>query len=409
MRANCWNGVNDLRVESVPDPQIINPRDAIIRITSTAICGSDLHLYNGYIPTMMQGDILGHEFMGEVVEVGSAITNLKKGDRVVNPFPIACGGCFFCQSTEFSLCENSNPNAWMAEKMWGHSPAGLFGYSHMLGGYAGGQAEYARIPFADVGPIKVPEQLTDDQVLFLSDIFPTGYMAAENCGIKPGDTIAVWGCGPVGLFAIASAFILGAERVIAIDRFPERLRKASDHCKAETLNYEDVNVLEALREMTGGRGPDACIDAVGMEAHGHGFFAAYDKVKQGLRMQTDRPTALREAIMACRNGGTLSIPGVYGGFIDKVPFGSIVNKALTVKTGQTHVQRYLQPLLQLIEQGRIDPSFVISHHLSLEDAPEGFAMFNDKRDACTKIVLNPGMERTPRGKDAAAKEAERLH
>jgi threonine dehydrogenase-like Zn-dependent dehydrogenase len=404
MRANCWNGVNDLRVESVPDPRIINPRDAIIRITSTAICGSDLHLYNGYIPSMMAGDILGHEFMGVVEEVGPGVKNLNPGDRVVNPFPIACGSCFFCQSTEFSLCENSNPNAWMAEKLWGHSPAGLFGYSHMLGGYAGGQAEYARIPFADIGPVKVPEHLTDDQVLFLSDVFPTGYMAAENCNIRPGDTVAVWGCGPVGLFAVASAFILGAERVIAIDRFPERLRKAREYCKAETLNYQDVDVLEALREMTGGRGPDACIDAVGLEAHGHGFFATYDKVKQATRMGTDRPTALREAILACRKGGTLSIPGVYGGFLDKVPFGAIVNKALTVKTGQTHVQRYLQPLLQLIEQGRIDPSFIISHHMSLEDAPEGFAMFSQKQDECTKIVLKPGMERARRADEREARE-----
>jgi threonine dehydrogenase-like Zn-dependent dehydrogenase len=391
MKANCWNGVNDLKIEEVPDPRILNPRDAIIRVTSTAICGSDLHLYNGYIPTMMKGDILGHEFMGEVVEVGPGVANLKVGDRVVNPFPIACGNCFFCHQTEFSLCENSNPNAWMAEKLWGHSPAGLFGYSHMLGGYAGGQAEYARIPFADIGPIKVPENLTDDQVLFLSDIFPTGYMAAENCSIESGDTVAVWGCGPVGLFAIASAYLLGAERVIAIDRLPERLRRARDSCNAITLNYEEVDVLEALREMTGGRGPDACIDAVGMEAHGHGFFATYDKVKQSLRMQTDRPTALREAITACRNGGVLSVPGVYGGFLDKVPMGAIVNKALTVKTGQTHVQRYLPKLLGLIEAGKIDPSFVVSHHMALEDAPEGYAMFRDKQDECTKIVLQPGM------------------
>jgi threonine dehydrogenase-like Zn-dependent dehydrogenase len=409
MRANCWNGVNDLRVETVPDPRIINPRDAIIRVTSTAICGSDLHLYNGYIPTMMAGDIIGHEFMGEVVDVGSGVSNLKVGDRVVNPFPIACGQCFFCQGTEFSLCENSNPNAWIAEKLWGHSPAGLFGYSHMLGGYAGGQAEYARIPFADVGPIKVPEQLDDDKVLFLSDVFPTGYMAAEACNIKPGDTVAVWGCGPVGLFAIASAFLLGAERVIAIDRLPERLRLAREHCKAETLDYEQVNIAEALQEMTGGRGPDACIDAVGLEAHGHGFFASYDKVKQATRMSTDRPTALREAILACRNGGTLSVPGVYGGFLDKVPFGAIVNKALTVKTGQTHVQRYLKPLLELIEQGRIDPSFIISHHLPLEDAPRGFQMFRDKQDECTKIVLKPGMKGGERGERAKSQEAQVLH
>jgi threonine dehydrogenase-like Zn-dependent dehydrogenase len=393
MKATCWNGVTDVRVENVPDPKILNPRDAILRVTSTAICGSDLHLYDGYIPTMMKGDILGHEFMGEIVEVGPGVKNLKVGDRVVNPFPIACGNCYFCQSQQFSLCENSNPNAWMAESMWGHSPAGLFGYSHMLGGYAGGQAEYVRIPFADVGPIKVPDHLSDEQVLFLSDIFPTGYMAAENCSIEPGDTVAVWGCGPVGLFAIASAFLLGAERVFAIDRFPERLRKAREDCKAETLNYEEVNIQEALRELTGGRGPDACIDAVGMEGHAHGLVGAYDRVKHALRMQTDRPMVLREAILACRKGGTVSVPGVYGGFVDKIPFGSIVNKALTVRSGQTHVQRYLRPLLELIEQGRIDPSFVVSHRLSLEDAPQGYRMFRDKQDECVKVVLKPGGER----------------
>jgi len=321
------------------------------------------------------------------------VKNLKVGDRVVNPFPIACGACFFCSSGQFSLCENSNPNAWMAEKLWGHSPAGLFGYSHMLGGYAGGQAEYVRVPFADVGPIKVPDHLTDDQVLFLSDIFPTGYMAAENCNIQPGDTVAVWGCGPVGLFAIASAFLLGAERVIAIDRFPERLRVAAEKCHAETLNYEDTDPQESLREMTGGRGPDACIDAVGMEGHAHGFFGTYDRVKKTLRMQTDRPTALRQAILACRNGGTVSIPGVYGGFVDKIPFGAIVNKALVIRTGQTHVQKYLRPLLDLIQQGRIDPSFVISHHLPLEDAPYAYRMFRDKQDECVKVVLKPGAAR----------------
>ena len=390
MRANCWNGIADVRIEEVPEPRILNSRDAIIRVTSTAICGSDLHLYDGFIPTMMAGDILGHEFMGEVVEVGPGVANLKVGDRVVNPFPIACGSCFFCQSSEFSLCENSNPNAWMAEKLWGHSPAGLFGYSHMLGGYAGGQAEYARIPFADVGPIKVPDHLSDEQVLFLSDIFPTGYMAAENCSIKRGDTIAVWGCGPVGLFAIASAYLLGAERVIAIDRFPERLRKARENCKAITVNYDDLDVKEALDELTGGRGPDACIDAVGMEAHGHGLFATYDRVKKAMLMSTDRPTALREAILACRNGGVVSIPGVYGGFLDKMPFGALVNKALTIKTGQTHVQRYLKPLLGLIEQGRIDPSFVVSHTMPLGKAPEAYAMFRAKQDECIKVVLKPG-------------------
>jgi len=394
MKATCWNGAMDLRVEEVPDPKILNPRDAIIRITSTAICGSDLHIYDGYIPTMMKGDILGHEFMGEVVEVGPAVKNLKVGDRVVNPFPISCGNCFFCQSGQFSLCENSNPNAWMAEKLWGRSPAGLFGYSHMLGGYAGGQAEYARIPYADVGPVKVPSSLKDEQVLFLSDIFPTGYMAAENCQIQPGDTVAVWGCGPVGLFAIASAFLLGAERVIAIDRFEDRLRKARENCNAETLNYETVDPLETLQQMTGGRGPDACIDAVGMEAYSHGFFGTYDRVKKALRMATDRPTALRQAIMSCRNGGTVSVPGVYGGFLDKMPFGAIVNRAITIKSGQTHVQRYMRPLLKLIEAGRIDPSFVVSHHLPLEEAPHGYRMFRDKQADCIKVVLKPGQRQS---------------
>jgi threonine dehydrogenase-like Zn-dependent dehydrogenase len=338
---------------------------------------------------MESGDVLGHEFMGEVVEVGRAVQNLKKGDRVVVPFPIACGNCFFCQKELFSLCENSNPNAWMAEKMWGHSPAGIFGYSHLLGGYAGGQAEYARVPFADVGPIKVPEGLGDEQVLFLSDIFPTGYMGADLCGIQPGDTIAVWGCGPVGQFAMKSAFLLGAERVIGIDRFPERLRMAREKVGAETINYEETDLLPALKEMTGGRGPDACIDAVGMEAHAPGLYGAYDKAKQAVKLETDRPIALREAIMACRNGGTVSVIGVYGGFIDKFPAGSMMNRSLTIKTGQCHVQRYLKPLLERIQNGEIDPSFVITHELPLEQAPEGFAMFRDKQDECIKIVLKP--------------------
>jgi threonine dehydrogenase-like Zn-dependent dehydrogenase len=388
MRALTWQGVGKVGIENVPDPSIINPRDAIVKVTSTAICGSDLHLYNGYIPTMYRGDILGHEFMGEVVEVGASVSNLVVGDRVVVPFPIACGNCFFCGTEQYSLCENSNPNAPVAEKLWGHSPAGIFGYSHMLGGYAGGQAEYVRVPFADVGPIKVPASLTDEQVLFLSDVFPTGYMAAENCDIQPGDTVAVWGCGPVGLFSIASARLLGAGRVIAIDRFPERLRKAQE-AGAETLNYESTDVLATLRDMTGGRGPDACIDAVGLEAHSHGIDGTYDRVKQAMRMETDRPTALREAIIACRNGGALSVPGVYGGFLDKVPFGAIVNKALRVRSGQTHVQHYMKPLLEHIEKGDIDPSFIISHRLRLEEAPLGYEVFRNKEDECIKIVLKP--------------------
>jgi threonine dehydrogenase-like Zn-dependent dehydrogenase len=388
MKATCWYGKHDLRVENVPDPKILNPRDAIIKITTSAICGSDLHLYNGYIPTLYQGDILGHEFMGEVVELGRSVKNLKIGDRVVVPFTISCGACFFCERDLFSLCENSNPNAWMAEKLYGHSPAGLFGYSHMMGGYAGGQAQYARVPFADVGPIKVPDELSDEQVLFLSDIFPTGYMAAENCQIKPGDTVAVWGCGPVAQFGIRSAFLLGASRVIAIDRIPERLQMARN-AGAETLNYEEVDVLEALNELTGGRGPDSCMDSVGMEGHGHGGWSVYDNVKQALRLETDRPIALRQAITACRNGGSVSVPGVYGGFLDKIPFGAIVNKSLTIKSGQTHVQHYLKPLLELIQTGKIDPRFVVTHTLSLDDAPRGYKTFRDKQEACIKIVLKP--------------------
>jgi threonine dehydrogenase-like Zn-dependent dehydrogenase len=389
MRATCWYGKNDVRVENVPDPQILNPRDAIVKITSTAICGSDLHLYDGFIPTMEKGDILGHEFMGEVVDLGSEVKNLAVGDRVVVPFPIACGHCYFCEEQLYSVCENSNPNAWMAEKMWGHSPAGIFGYSHLTGGYAGGQAEYARVPYADVGPIKIPDGMTDEQVLFLSDILPTGYMAAENCGIKPGHVVAVWGCGPVGQFAIQSAYLLGAERVIAIDRFPERLRMAREISKAETLDYEEVDVTQALKQMTGGRGPDACIDAVGMEAHGFGMIGMYDRVKQTMMLETDRPVALRQALMACRNGGTVSVPGVYGGFLDKIPFGSVMNRSLTIKTGQTHVQRYMRPLLERIQNGDIDPSVVITHRLPLDDAPYGYDIFKNKQNDCIKVVLKP--------------------
>jgi len=389
MRATVWHGKKDVRVDNVPDPQILNPRDAIVKISSTAICGSDLHLYNGFVPGMEKGDILGHEFMGEIVELGKAVTNLNIGDRVVIPFPIACGNCFFCQEKLYSVCENSNPNAALAEKMWGHSPSGIFGYSHMTGGYAGGQAEYARVPYADVGAFRVPDGMTDEQVLFLSDILPTGYMAAEACEIKPGSVVAVWGCGPVGQFAIQSAYLLGAERVIAIDRFPERLRMAREKSKAITLDYEEVDVATALKELTGGRGPDACIDAVGMEAHGMGLMGAYDRVKQALAAETDRPIALRQALMACRNGGVVSIPGVYGGFLDKVPFGSIMNRSLTIKTGQTHVHRYMQPLLERIQRGEVDPSVVITHRLPLHDAPYGYDIFCNKQDDCIKIVLRP--------------------
>jgi threonine dehydrogenase-like Zn-dependent dehydrogenase len=389
MKANCWYGTRKLRVENVPDPQILNPRDAIVKITSTAICGSDLHLYNGFVPTMKRGDILGHEFMGEVVEIGKAVKNLSVGDRVVVPFPIACGHCAQCEREMYSLCENSNPNAWMAEKLWGYSPCGIFGYSHLLGGYAGGQAEYARVPFADVGPLKVPDHLDDEKVLFLTDIFPTGYMAADMCGIQPGDVVAVWGCGPVGQFAIKSAYLLGAERVIAIDRFDYRLRMARDHGKAETIDYEKTDVHEALKEMTGGRGPDHCIDAVGMEGHGPGVLGAYDKVKTSLMLETDRAYALRQAIMACRSGGTVSVAGVYSGLIDKFPMGAIVNRSLTIKSGQCHVHKYIRPLLQRIERGEIDPSFVITHRMSLDQAPEGFDLFNNKEDEAMKIVLRP--------------------
>ncbi|HEX8888473.1 MAG TPA: zinc-dependent alcohol dehydrogenase [Pyrinomonadaceae bacterium] len=389
MRANCWYGKQDVRVEQVPDPKILNQRDAIVEISSTAICGSDLHLYNHFIPTMEKGDILGHEFMGEIVEVGPDVKDRKVGDRVVISFPISCGNCFFCKQEMYSLCENTNPNAWMAEKLFGHSPCGIYGYSHLTGGYAGGQAEYARVPFADVGTLKVPDGLTDEQVLFLSDIFPTGYMGAEMCDIKPGDTVAVWGCGPVGQFSIRSAFLLGAERVIAIDYVPERLAMARDG-GAETINYEEIGTYEALMEMTGGRGPDACIDDVGMEAFGgHGIGYVYDRAKQALGAETDRPIALREAIMACRNGGTVSVIGVYGGFIDKFPMGSVMNRSLTIRTGQCHVQRYWPKLLEHIENGRIDPSFVITHRLSLDETPKGYDIFVNKEDDCIKVVLKP--------------------
>ncbi len=389
MKALCWNGKNNVSVENVPDPQIINPRDAIVKITSTAICGSDLHLYDGYIPSMEKGDIIGHEFMGEVVEVGSGVSNLQIGDRVVVPFTISCGNCFFCKRELWSLCDNSNPNASLAEALWGYSPAGLFGYSHLTGGYAGGQAQYARVPFADVGPFKVPDGLPDEQVLFLTDIFPTAYMAAENCQIQPGDTVAIWGAGPVGLLAIKSAFMFGAERVITIDNIPERLQKAKDECGAEIINFDEMEVLTALRDMTGGRGPDACMDAVGLEAHGVSVDAVVDRVKAATFLATDRPHVLREAIIACRKGGTVSIPGVYGGFVDKIPMGAAMNKGLTFKMGQTHVRRYLQPLMNRIVEGEIDPSFIITHTAKLDDAPQMYELFKHRQDNCVKVVLKP--------------------
>ncbi|MEO8680406.1 MAG: zinc-dependent alcohol dehydrogenase [Vicinamibacterales bacterium] len=390
MKATCWMGKKHVEVRDVPDPQILNQRDAVVRVTSTAICGSDLHLYNGFIPTMKPGDILGHEFMGEVMEVGREVKNLKPGDRVVVPFTIACGKCWHCRHEYFSLCENSNPNAALAEKMMGHAASGAFGYSHQAGGYAGGQAEFARVPFADVGPLKISKDLSDDHALFLSDILPTGYMGAEMCNIQPGDTVAVWGCGPVGMFAIQSAFLLGAERVIAIDRFGYRLDLARDKCSAETLNYEEVDsVSDALIEMTAGRGPDACIDAVGMEAHSHGFEYMYDRAKQALSLETDRPFAVREAIMACRNGGTIAIIGVYAGVVDAFPLGTIMNRSLTIKSGQCHVHRYMRPLLSRIENGEIDPTMVITHRLRLADAARGYEMFLNKEDHCEKVVLRP--------------------
>jgi threonine dehydrogenase-like Zn-dependent dehydrogenase len=389
MRALVWHGKNDVRVDRVPDPEILNPRDAIVKITSTAICGSDLHLLDGYIPTMRSGDILGHEFMGEVVDVGSEVKKVKVGDRVVVPFTISCGHCFFCKRELYSLCDNSNPNAWIPEAAYGSSPSGIFGYSHMLGGYSGGQAEYARVPFADVDTLRVPSTLSDEQVLFLSDIFPTGFMAAENCAIEPGDTIAVWGCGPVGQFAIQSAYLLGAKRVIAIDREPERLQMAAQQGKAITLNYEEADVFDAVMDLTGAMGADACIDAVGMEAHGATLDYWYDRVKTAAFMATDRPVALRQAIHCCRKGGTVSIPGVYGGFLDKIPMGAAFNKGLTMKMGQTHVQRYMPRLLRLIEEGRIDPSFVITHRLNLDDAADGYYTFREKKDGCIKVVLKP--------------------
>ncbi len=390
MKALCWHGHGDVRVDTVPDPKIQAPTDVIVKITASGICGSDLHLLDGYMPTMKSGDILGHEPMGEVVEVGSAVKSLRVGDRVVVPFTISCGECYFCQKKLFSCCDVSNPNAELARKAMGHSPAGLFGYSHMLGGYAGGQAEYLRVPYADVGPVKIESSLPDEKVLFLSDIFPTGYMAAENCDIEAGDTVAVWGCGPVAQFAIKSAWMLGAGRVVAIDRVPERLEMARVHGKAETIDFDKEDVYERLQQMTNGRGPDRCIDAVGCEAHGTGGVdAVIDKAKAAVLLTTDRVHALRQAIYCCRKGGTVSVPGAYVGLPDKIPMGAFMNKALTMKSGQTHMQRYLRPLLAKIEKGEIDPSFVITHRIKLEDAPAAYKTFRDKKEGCIKVVIKP--------------------
>ena len=389
MRALTWQGTEKLSVETVPDPTIEAPTDAIIKVTATAICGSDLHLYDGYMPTMEKGDILGHEPMGVVVEVGSAVTKLKKGDRVVVPFTISCGQCWFCQRGYYSACDVSNPNKEVAAAIMGHGGAGLFGYSHMMGGFAGGQAEYLRVPYADVGPVKVPEGLTDEQVLFLSDAFPTGYMAAENAQIRPGDTVAVWGCGPVGLFTINSAWMFGAGRVIAIDRVAERLEMARTKGGAEVINYEEQDVYETLQEMTGGRGPDSAIDAVGSEAHTPGIKGAYDKAKQTIKLEQDRPHVIREAVKCLRKGGTFSIPGVYIGFDDKIPLGTIMNKGLTIRTGQTHMQRYMEPLMRKIVDGEIDPSYIITHTCTLDEGPDMYKTFRDKEDGCIKVVLKP--------------------
>jgi threonine dehydrogenase-like Zn-dependent dehydrogenase len=390
MRAVTWQGTRKMSVETVPDPEIVQQSDVVVKVSATAICGSDLHLYNHYVTTMQKGDILGHEFMGEVVEVGRNVRNLQKGDRVVVPFPIACGRCYFCKQGIFGACDNSNPNAEIAEGLYGEAGSGIFGYSHMYGGYAGGQAEYVRVPFADVGPIKVPEGVNDDDVLFLSDILPTGWQAAKRGEIKPGDTVAVWGCGPVGYFSIQSAYLQGADRVIAIDRFPERLALARDVCKAEVINYEETDdLVELLKQMTGGRGPDVCIDAVGLEAHGHDFLSRSDKVKQTLRLEMDRPTAVRQTIQAAAKGGRVSIIGVYGGLIDKFPLGAFFGKGLKMAAGQCDVQQFMPELLKRVLDGDFDTTSLISHRLTLADAPDAYRMFCNKEDGCTKVVMRP--------------------
>jgi len=393
MKAVCWNGARDVRVETVPDPALLSPTDAIVRTTLTAICGSDLHLYDGFMPEMQPGDIIGHEFMGEVVEVGRDVKRLKQGDRVVAPFTICCGACWFCKHDLWALCDNSNPNASRLEEMYGAASGGLYGYSHLYGGYAGGQAQYVRVPFADAGPIKVSDgasRLRDDQLLFLSDIFPTGYMAAENGSIEPGDTVAVWGCGPVGQFTMLSARLMGAERIIAIDRFPERLRMAEQHHGAVAIDYEKAgDVLGEIRELTGGRGADVCIDAVGMEAHGSNALAFVDRAMHAAGVPIDRSTPLRQAIQACRKGGHVSVAGVYAGMLDRFPFGAAFGKGLTIRAGQTHVPKYMKPLLERIANGEVDPSFVITHRFNLNEAPYAYEIFRNKEDECIKVVLDP--------------------
>ena len=390
MKANCWIRPNTVDIREVPDPQVLNPRDAIIRVSSAAICGSDLHLYNGFVPAMRKGDVLGHEMMGEIVEIGSEVPDRAVGDRVVVAFPIACGRCNACAAEAYSLCENSNPNASLAEKTLGRSPAGIFGYSHLFGGYPGGQAEYARVPYADVGTVKIEDDLEDERVLFLSDVLPTGWMAAEMCDIEAGDVIAVWGAGAVGLFAAHSAYLMGAERVIVIDRFDYRLRRARERAGAETLNYEQVDVREALNDLTGGRGPDACIDAVGMEGHhGNELVNLYDRGKQSLKMETDRPHALRQAILSVRNGGTVSVIGAYAGFIDKFPIGAVMNRSLTIRSGQCHVQRYFEPLLERIRSGELDSTIPLTHRVGLEEVPNGYAAMKNKDDEVIKVMVKP--------------------
>ena len=390
MRALRWHGKHDIRCDDhVPDPSIEDPRDAIIKVSSCAICGSDLHLYDGFMPGMQHGDIVGHEFMGEVMEVGSANKKLKVGDRVVVPFTIACGECEQCRRSNFSVCERSNRNKDVADKMFGHTTAGLFGYTHLTGGYAGGQAEYVRVPFADVGPVLIPNGLTDEQVLFLGDILPTGWQAAAQCDIQPTDTVAIWGAGPVGQFAIRSAVLMGAEQVICIDNVPERLSMARAG-GAITINFDEESVLERLKELTRGKGPEKCIDSVGMEAHAaRSIDSMYDRAKQALMLETDRPHVLREMIYVCRPAGIISIPGVYGGLVDKIPFGAAMNKGLTYRMGQTHVNRWTDDLLRRIQEGEIDPTFVITHTVGLEQGPEMYKTFRDKHDGCIKVVLKP--------------------